>query len=199
MDIRTKHYIDLVERRANEFPAGNKKATLGWFHLVGTADMVQRFLTPFAQSLDLSLAGWGVLNLLHYADEGSRPMHQLSQLLLVSRQNVTQLVDGLEKKRLVERTPCPKDGRVKLVTITRKGSDLVLAHRQTHQAIVRSIFETLRDPELDLLGDYLLRIQGRIEELGGAEDEESEGPKSGKEPRKSRPRAIAADKRRRTS
>ena len=177
MDARTKFYIDLVDQRAHEYPAANRWATLSWFHLIGTADMVQRYLTPFATKLGLSLSGWGVLNLLHYAPGGARPMHELSQLLLVSRQNVTQLVDSLEKKRLVERSPSPDDGRVKIVRITKKGSDLVLSERQTHQALVRRVFESLRDPELELFSDYLLRLQGRVEELGGANEPEPDAPK----------------------
>jgi MarR family 2-MHQ and catechol resistance regulon transcriptional repressor len=165
MDARTKFYIESVERRSKELPVVNKSATLALYHLLGTADLLHGHFTPFATRLGLSLAGWGVLNLLFYAEGGARPMHELSELLLVSRQNVSQLVDGLEKKRFVERTPCPADGRVKLVAITRKGRDVVLAARDEHHRAIRAVFETLRDPELDLLSDYLLRVQGRIEEI----------------------------------
>lgn len=166
MDARTKYYIESVERRAKELPAMNKSATLALYHLLGTADLLHGHFAPFAANLGLSLAGWGVLNLLFYAEHGARPMHEISQLMLVTRQNITQLVDGLENKLLVERGPSPDDGRVKLVRITKKGRELVLEGREEHHRRIREVFEVLRDPELDLLSDYLLRIQARVEEVG---------------------------------
>ncbi len=183
MDARTKFYIESVERRAKELPAVNKCATLALYHLLGTSDLLHAHFTPFATNLGISLAGWGVLNLLFYADGGARPMHELSQLLLVSRQNITQLVDGLEKKLLVERCPSPADGRVKLVKITKKGQRIVAEAREDHHRAIREVFEVLRDPELELLADYLLRIQARIEELGVAPN--------GGEPKTARPRKTS--------
>ncbi len=180
MDARTKYYIDSVAQRASEMPTVNKSATLALYHLLGTADMLHGHFTPFATNLGLSLTGWNVLNLLFYAPEGARPMHELSQLMLVSRQNVTQLIDGLEKKHLVDRSPCPHDGRVKLVAITKKGRDLVLQARGSHHAGIREVLETLRDPELELLSDYLLRIQARVEELSTVKSAVVDKPKARK-------------------
>jgi len=63
----------------------------------------------------------GVLSRLR-GTEG-KPMGMLGRELWCDVSNITGIIDRLEKLGLVERTARPGDRRVKLVRITRKGSD----------------------------------------------------------------------------
>lgn len=51
-------------------------------------------------------------------------MGQLADLLGVDRPNLTAVVDDLERRGLVQRTPHPTDRRAKLVEATPEGHDL---------------------------------------------------------------------------
>ena len=51
--------------------------------------------------------------------------NEISQLMLVSRANITGLVDSLVRQGLVERTNDPHDRRVNMVKILPKGEKLL--------------------------------------------------------------------------
>jgi DNA-binding MarR family transcriptional regulator len=168
-------------------PGISKPATLALYHLLATHDLLHSYFTPVIGKHGVSIASWNVLNLLYGADGGTRPMHELSELMLVSRQNVTQLVDGLEKMSLVERRSCREDGRVKLVEITKAGRDVVERAQRAHFDTIKDVFSKLRDPELELLADYLLRVQERIlelraEKVRGDDAGPASGPREGTSP-----------------
>ncbi len=141
---------------------------LALYNILGTHDLLHGYFAPIIAEYGISLAGWNVLNLLHSSETGSKPMHALSELMLVSRQNVTQMVDGLEKKKLVQRHACKDDGRVKHVEITKAGRELVERAAPGHFEAIKTVFGVLREPELELFSDYLLRLQERILELRDA-------------------------------
>lgn len=50
-------------------------------------------------------------------------LKDLADLTQISKQAVTQIVDGLETRGLAERRPNPSDGRYKIVTLTAEGQD----------------------------------------------------------------------------
>lgn len=82
------------------------------------------------QSETLRVAGltppqYFILNLLWGQDK--RPFKELADLLNSSRATITEIVDALERKELVIRTPNPADRRSLLVSLTEKGYKLRLS------------------------------------------------------------------------
>lgn len=65
-----------------------------------------------------------ILNSATYRETGC-PMSQLGELLLVSKANITGLMDNLERKSLVKRADAGYDRRVKLARITPKAVALL--------------------------------------------------------------------------
>ena len=63
-----------------------------------------------------------ILSLL-WEKEG-RPLKELAEMLACTRATVTGIVDTLEKKELVARTPNPEDRRSLLVRLSEKGRSL---------------------------------------------------------------------------
>jgi DNA-binding MarR family transcriptional regulator len=185
MHARTKFYLDAIERRIKKTPGVPKQATMALYHIAATHDLLHAHFTPIAAKYGVSLAGWNLINLLNATEEGARPMHELSQLMLVSRQNVTQLVDGLEKKKLVQRHASREDGRVKFVEITKAGRELAERGQRAHLDAIRDVFAKLRDPELERLADFLVRIQERV--LEHKEEKEAVLPETKRRPRGDRP------------
>lgn len=73
-----------------------------------------------AQESGLRPATLGALRVL---DE-PRTMSEVATYLRCDNSNVTGIVDGLEARGLAERTPSPRDRRVKLIALTGEGRRL---------------------------------------------------------------------------
>ena len=83
---------------------------------------VQEFLDE--AGIDMSAEEISILTVLAHMDEPER-MKPLSEKLGRDATTVSRQVAGLEEAGLVERSPCPDDGRATVVTITKAGSKLV--------------------------------------------------------------------------
>ncbi|RJF57552.1 MarR family transcriptional regulator [Serratia inhibens] len=79
---------------------------------------------------------WG----LESHPQGSRRMHELADVLVIERYNLTRLVDRLEKEGLVSRIRSAEDGRAAFVSITVKGKDLRKRMWAIYQATVAELF-----------------------------------------------------------
>src|SRR6186997_1723427 len=53
--------------------------------------------------------------------EDPKPMREVAQFLACDNSNLTGIIDRLEERDLVRRTPDPKDRRVKLLVLTDEG------------------------------------------------------------------------------
>jgi len=59
--------------------------------------------------------------LMLFLGERYLTVKSIAQKLDVAKSRVTKIIDGLLKKKLVERVEDPRDGRVKLITLTQEG------------------------------------------------------------------------------
>jgi DNA-binding MarR family transcriptional regulator len=86
----------------------------------------------FARQSGLSMVQLNVLTHLYY--RGSCEINALLDMLEVTKAATGQLVERMEQQGLVERKPGEHDKRVRLVSLTEKGQELVrasIAARQT--------------------------------------------------------------------
>lgn len=86
---------------------------------------------------DLSLGDYEVLVHLSECPEGGRRMSELAERLALSRSGMTRRLDGVMSRGLVERKPCPEDGRATLAVITAKGTKVLREAAPCHVAGVR--------------------------------------------------------------
>ncbi|MCL4802432.1 MAG: MarR family transcriptional regulator [Burkholderiales bacterium] len=70
------------------------------------------------------LAWYDVLRELQRAPGGRLRPHEIERRLLLAQPNVSRLIDRLEHAGLVQRCPCPEDGRGQHVAITKAGRAL---------------------------------------------------------------------------
>ncbi len=75
-----------------------------------------------------------------------------------SSRNVTGLVDTLEQKGLVARTPNPEDRRAVLVGITAAGREWVTAFREPARRAMVALFHGFSAAEIGRLRDLSLRL-----------------------------------------
>jgi DNA-binding MarR family transcriptional regulator len=78
-----------------------------------------------------------LLELRRVAPEGLRPL-AIEARLLLAQPNVSRLIARLERKGLVERRPCPDDGRGQLIGITTAGVALLDQMWQVYRAAIQA-------------------------------------------------------------
>jgi DNA-binding MarR family transcriptional regulator len=110
--------------RARRSPADE---AWGLLHKLMTVQR-RRFLAA-AADLDLHPAQAGAL--LQMEPDAPMPMHELASVLHCDNSNVTGIVDRLEARGLVARSPHEHDRRVKQVTLTSLGAELSRQMRST--------------------------------------------------------------------
>ena len=86
--------------------------------------LLEQIEAAFAEADLPSLAWYDVLWILENSGQGWLRMHDLARKAVVSRSNVTRLVDRMEKEGLVARADCPVDGRGTVCQLSAKGRAL---------------------------------------------------------------------------
>lgn len=87
---------------------------------------------------------WGIES----GPQGTRRMHELADVMVIERYNLTRLVDRLEADGLVERRRSPADGRGAVACITDKGRALRKRMWAVYEGAVNELFLSQFDPAL---------------------------------------------------
>jgi DNA-binding MarR family transcriptional regulator len=107
---------------------------------------------------DVSLGDYAVLVNLSEAPGHALRMSELADRLVISRSGLTRRVDAMERRGLVQRKPCPDDGRGSMAELTPAGFDLLRQSAPTHVAGVRRYLVDVLD-DLGGLAQGLSRIE----------------------------------------
>src|SRR6185312_15334389 len=83
--------------------------------LVEFLALAKQQLFNIARSCDLTNVQ--TLSLLFVSPDEPQPMHNLSTFLGCDASNVTGIIDGLERKKLMSRVEHPADRRIKMVQL----------------------------------------------------------------------------------
>src|SRR5437762_8277457 len=92
--------------------------------LIRTLGLLRRVMEPHFARFALSGAQWGVLRVLHRAEEAGEQRLRLTDIgerLLIRPPSVTGVVDRLQKQALLKTTPAADDHRAKVVSLTAAG------------------------------------------------------------------------------
>ncbi|MDB5085007.1 MAG: hypothetical protein JWN30_1893 [Bacilli bacterium] len=92
-----------------------------------------------AGAYGLSQQQWSLLTVLYQAEAGMT-MTELGKNLLVTKANMTGMIDRLERDGYVKRTADPTDRRVTNVIITDKGIDFMNAIDRPRQLFLDEVF-----------------------------------------------------------
>lgn len=108
-------------------------ANRAFFRLYQTSNLLHRVGTRFVADFGATTQQWAVMGALARPFDLERGMtvKDLLEFLMLSRQNVTPLLDRLEKRNWIERAKDAADGRSRRVRLTATG---------------RQIWEQMQDP-----------------------------------------------------
>ena len=104
------------------FRSPDQQATLC---LLRTADAVKRRLARVIEPHGITPQQYNVLRILRGAGPSGLPTLTIGERMIEQTPGTTRLVDRLERKGLVTRTPCPTDRRRVFCQITDKGLELL--------------------------------------------------------------------------
>lgn len=107
----------------------------------------------------LPLTWYDVLYALRRASDGCLRMHELADAVVLSRSGLTRLVDRLDRAGLVERRPCPEDGRGQLAVLTRNGTSALRRAWPAYEKSIQTRFARhLSDAEARLIANVLRTV-----------------------------------------
>lgn len=134
------------------------------------------FITTHAQLIELierelteagmpPLGWYDVLLALEEAPDHKLRMHELANAIILSRSNLTRLVDRLEGAKLLCRQTCPTDRRGSFAAITAEG----LAMRRQMwpiyaQGIAKYFAQYLNDTEVNVLTEAFQKVLTSVRE-----------------------------------
>lgn len=104
----------------------SKAHNLAWRKfLVAHVVLIEQIEQDLAQAALPPLSWYDVLFTLSEAPEQRLRLHELAQAVLLSRSNLTRLVDRLEVAGLIQREQCPSDRRGAFAVITDEGGKML--------------------------------------------------------------------------
>lgn len=166
---RQEFYRRTIPAVAERFPGYDVSMGELFLSLAMAYDTITSHFGRRLSRYGLSLPSFNLLMVIQsptYRDTGC-PMSQIGELLLVSKANVTGLVDSLERKSLVKRTDAAYDRRVKLVRITPKGlallGKLLPGHLAEVQRVMGGIGRTERLKLRNLLRSLQIAVDRALE------------------------------------
>lgn len=152
--------IEMPDDYYAQTPEANVRATEAVMNTIKTADLIFDRIGRLLRPLNVSAAGGLVLGVLR--DHGAMSPSELGEHLIVTRATVTGLLDSLERRGFVTRSPNPADRRSLIVEITPKGLTVLQELRTLIHHHERTWMTSFSEAELRDYIETLHRIQGSV-------------------------------------
>lgn len=165
-DPRESHYAERLER-LDGHPTFNRPSCELALNLVFTYDLLDEVLSRPFHGDGISLSAFNLMSVLSHQDNLSAPLNEIGRLLLVTRANVTGLVDSLVKRGMVERVPHPSDRRIILAHLLPLGVEYMAQRKPVHLEILKQISQDFTAEEKVQLKSLLTRLRNGIRNVHG--------------------------------
>lgn len=150
-----------MDMQAEEEDEGN-----GTYHaIIATYKVMQRGMTKLLSQEGLTGPQFSALRAI--AKHGSTPMKTLSEELVVSKANITGIVDRLEYKKLVRRAASSRDRRATMVELTLKGSRLQGEVTKKYVSFLQEALKKFTNEEQESLRLLLAKLRTELAQLEG--------------------------------
>ena len=163
----TKATIQTMEFRV---PRMNERESRAWRGLIAVTQLLPAALDARLQrDAQLTHFEFGVLTILHTMREPAMRMTELADATNATLPRLSNVCSRLEKRGLIERSPCADDRRATNVGLTTAGRRALIHSIPDHIATVRSVVvDALSEEQLDALADITDTIIERLASLDDA-------------------------------
>lgn len=127
-----------------------------------TYDVLHQIVSRYMADFGLSKSTYNILMILRNGPEEGMQLHDLGDMLIVSRANITGLMDSLEEKGLVLRSVHTTDRRARYAKITPRGEILLDNFAPIHFKNVGILMQGLDSKEKDLLATLLEKTRDSL-------------------------------------
>ncbi len=127
------------------------------------AHRTMRDWSRFVRTTGISMAQFSVLMQLHY--KGACGVSDISERMDITSAAASQLVEKLVQSGLIERAEDPQDRRLKRITLSPKGQDLIRAGIMERYRWVEALSESLSDTEREKIGQALIILSETLQRL----------------------------------
>ena len=128
-------------------------STIAWLRLARIYQKIDRRTAETMRQHNLSVSRFDVLN--HAGTPEGRTQQELARALLVTKGNVTQLLDAMEKEGLLERR---REGRAKRIFLTGEGRCRRAELVALQEAEIAADLAALDDDEMQALIRLLRKV-----------------------------------------
>ncbi len=161
-DIKEEYYFGFVPDYERDSQIIDWKVYNTVLNVVLTYSAVETRMANFLSKWDLFPSAFNLMVILARTDGQGMHLSRISDLLAVSRANVTGLVDVLARKGFVERSQSPTDRRVRLAVLTTKGSELIQTIMPQYYKFNAELGTDIDDDEYSVMVKGLSKLRHTI-------------------------------------
>lgn len=138
----------------------NREALRAWLHLLNASHAIKKSVdTQFRSTFGLSISRFDILSALDRAGPEGLRAGELTQQLMVTEGNTTQVTAPLIRDGFIKRKTSREDARVAIFSLTKKGERLFSKMASAHKGWIDDAFAGLTKTDLT----NLQKIIGKID------------------------------------
>ena len=130
--------------------------------LLYTCDLLSQCVSRPMSAYGLSRSTLNVLMILRFGPVEGMQLHDLGELMLVSKANITGLMNHLEQKEYVKRVVNGNDRRARFARITKKAEALLDRYLPVHYQTLKKLLSDLTDDEKSTLLHLLRKTRASL-------------------------------------
>ncbi len=135
---------------------GNQATDHVWLVMMKAMRALTRYAIAGIEETGLGLSDFGVLELL--LNKGPLPVNTIGPIVDLTPGSISTAVDRLFAKGLVTRAESTEDRRVRIVALTPRGKELIIAAFRKHSGQMKRVFSELSPEELRGLEGALKKV-----------------------------------------
>src|ERR1700720_175928 len=135
-----------------------------WLVLGKAFQAASKYLYAGLQETGIDDTDFRILEAL--LNKGPLPVNTIGPKVYLTPGSISTAVDRLLDRGLVSRVESPEDRRVRIVSLTPKGKELIAPIFRKHAAEIRKVFADVSPKELRTLETILKKVGKRAESLG---------------------------------
>ena len=135
-----------------------------WLVLMKTFHAAAKYLYAGLGATGLGETDFRILEVL--LNKGPLPVNTIGPKVNLTPGSISTAVDRLVDRGLVSRVESPEDRRIRVVSLTARGKELIAPIFRKHAAEIRKVFTDAGPKELRALEATLKKIGKRAESLG---------------------------------
>ncbi len=163
-DRREDYYPERIRQYGPLYPGFDLATVESVLSIAFTYDVLHQSVSRYMAEYGLSKSTLNVLMLLRHGPPEGMQLHDLGEMLLVSRANVTGLIGHLEEKGFVTRVVDENDRRARYAKVTPKAEVLLDRFMPVHYSNIKGLMNDLSAAEKTQLINLLTKVRKSIQE-----------------------------------